>query len=157
MDIVVGRKICSNLMLAKDSLSRVVFYSELEPEGIEMNCIILIFYLNYIIIFPMMALRWEKLNESPSPSHMLMMHITAVCRHLEERHLIFALYVGHTDLLIVNSPLKFLSETKEDTVPKKASGGSIDRDIALAEVEKEKRFSFIKAWEDSEKSKAENK
>lgn len=30
-------------------------------------------------------------------------------------------------------------------------------DIALAEVEKEKRFSFIKAWEDSEKSKAENK
>lgn len=30
-------------------------------------------------------------------------------------------------------------------------------DIALAEVEKEKKMSFIKAWEDSEKSKAENK
>lgn len=30
-------------------------------------------------------------------------------------------------------------------------------DVALAEVEKEKRNSFIKAWEDSEKTKAENK
>lgn len=30
-------------------------------------------------------------------------------------------------------------------------------DIALAEVEKEKRLSFIAAWEESEKSKAENK
>jgi hypothetical protein len=30
-------------------------------------------------------------------------------------------------------------------------------DIALADLEKEKRLSFIKAWEDSEKTKAENK
>jgi hypothetical protein len=30
-------------------------------------------------------------------------------------------------------------------------------DIALAEVEKEKRLSFIVAWEESEKVKAENK
>lgn len=30
-------------------------------------------------------------------------------------------------------------------------------DVALAEVEKEKRESFIKAWEESEKTKAENK
>ncbi|KAF3441320.1 hypothetical protein FNV43_RR15234 [Rhamnella rubrinervis] len=40
---------------------------------------------------------------------------------------------------------------------KKPSGGSIDRDVALAEVEKEKKFSYIKAWEESEKTKAENK
>lgn len=30
-------------------------------------------------------------------------------------------------------------------------------DIALAEVDKEKKTSYIKAWEESEKSKAENK
>jgi len=30
-------------------------------------------------------------------------------------------------------------------------------DIALAEIEKEKRLSNVKAWEESEKSKAENK
>jgi len=30
-------------------------------------------------------------------------------------------------------------------------------DVALADLEKEKRLSFIKAWEDSEKTKAENK
>ncbi|KAJ6778261.1 hypothetical protein OIU74_002115, partial [Salix koriyanagi] len=46
---------------------------------------------------------------------------------------------------------------KTELVPKKVSGGSIDRDIALADLEKEKRLSFIKAWEDSEKTKAENK
>ncbi|KAB5569177.1 hypothetical protein DKX38_002970 [Salix brachista] len=46
---------------------------------------------------------------------------------------------------------------KTEPAPKKVSGGSIDRDIALADLEKEKRLSFIKAWEDSEKTKAENK
>ncbi|KAL6533150.1 hypothetical protein OROMI_027262 [Orobanche minor] len=35
--------------------------------------------------------------------------------------------------------------------------GSINRDAALARVETEKRLSLIKAWEESEKSKAENK
>ncbi|KAF5464227.1 hypothetical protein F2P56_014319, partial [Juglans regia] len=44
-----------------------------------------------------------------------------------------------------------------DAVVKGASKGSLDRDIALAEVEKEKRTSIIKAWEESEKTKAENK
>ncbi|KAK4769792.1 hypothetical protein SAY87_030324 [Trapa incisa] len=34
---------------------------------------------------------------------------------------------------------------------------SVDRDLALAEVEREKKESFIKAWEDSEKAKAVNK
>ncbi|KAA8520611.1 hypothetical protein F0562_014867 [Nyssa sinensis] len=40
---------------------------------------------------------------------------------------------------------------------KKNSRGSLDRDIALAQVENEKRLSFIKAWEEGEKSKVENK
>ncbi|KAM3309154.1 remorin [Capsicum chacoense] len=35
--------------------------------------------------------------------------------------------------------------------------GSIDRDAALALLTTEKRLSLIKAWEESEKSKAENK
>ncbi|KAK9040588.1 hypothetical protein V6N11_015733 [Hibiscus sabdariffa] len=48
-------------------------------------------------------------------------------------------------------------EKAPEPEPKKISGGSHDRDIALAEVEKAKRLSLIKAWEDSEKTKAENK
>ncbi|KAF5464225.1 hypothetical protein F2P56_014317 [Juglans regia] len=40
---------------------------------------------------------------------------------------------------------------------KKASKGSIDRDIALSEIEMEKRLSFVNAWEESEKIKAQNK
>ncbi|KAJ7951124.1 Remorin family protein [Quillaja saponaria] len=44
-----------------------------------------------------------------------------------------------------------------DPVKQKSSGGSGDRDIALADVEKEKKLSYVKAWEESEKSKAENK
>ncbi|XP_073016839.1 remorin-like [Primulina eburnea] len=39
----------------------------------------------------------------------------------------------------------------------KGHGGSIDRDAVLTRVATEKRLSFIRAWEDSEKSKAENK
>ncbi|XXG45285.1 hypothetical protein AAC387_Pa02g0407 [Persea americana] len=39
----------------------------------------------------------------------------------------------------------------------KSSGGSIDRDAVLARVETEKRMSLIKAWEESEKTQAENK
>ncbi|KAL0425976.1 UNVERIFIED_CONTAM: Remorin [Sesamum radiatum] len=40
---------------------------------------------------------------------------------------------------------------------KKSSKGSLDRDVALAKLEDEKRLSFIKAWEESEKTKVENK
>nr|KJB41295.1 hypothetical protein B456_007G097700 [Gossypium raimondii] len=47
-------------------------------------------------------------------------------------------------------------EKAPEPEPKKISGGSHDRDISLAEVEKAKRLSFIKAWEESEKTKAEN-
>ncbi|PKU80827.1 remorin [Dendrobium catenatum] len=41
----------------------------------------------------------------------------------------------------------------------KSSGGSgsADRDAVLARVENEKKMSLVKAWEDSEKVKAENK
>ncbi|ESW11887.1 hypothetical protein PHAVU_008G067400 [Phaseolus vulgaris] len=35
--------------------------------------------------------------------------------------------------------------------------GSLDRDIARAEVEKEKKLSYVKAWEESEKAKADNR
>ncbi|CAN0824810.1 Uncharacterized protein At3g61260 [Linum grandiflorum] len=44
-----------------------------------------------------------------------------------------------------------------ELAPKKISGGSHDRDVALAQLDKEKKSSFIKAWEDSEKSKVINK
>ncbi|KAK1261098.1 hypothetical protein QJS04_geneDACA001939 [Acorus gramineus] len=49
-------------------------------------------------------------------------------------------------------------EKVADPVPEvKPSGGSIDRDIVLTRVQTEKRMSLIKAWEDNEKTKAENK
>ena len=50
-------------------------------------------------------------------------------------------------LAVVEKPI-------EEPTPKK---GSVDRDVILADLEKEKKSSFIKAWEESEKSKAENK
>ncbi|XP_059312682.1 remorin isoform X1 [Lycium ferocissimum] len=46
---------------------------------------------------------------------------------------------------------------KPDSSTKKSSKGSLDRDVALAHLETEKRNSYIKAWEESEKSKVENK
>ncbi|KAA8516025.1 hypothetical protein F0562_019204 [Nyssa sinensis] len=50
-----------------------------------------------------------------------------------------------------------IADKTPDSPVKKISGGSLDRDVALAQIEKEKRFSLIKAWEESEKSKVDNK
>ncbi|KAL1546306.1 remorin-like [Salvia divinorum] len=44
-----------------------------------------------------------------------------------------------------------------EPIAKTSSKGSLDRDVALAMLEDEKRLSYIKAWEESEKTKAENK
>ena len=48
-------------------------------------------------------------------------------------------------------------EKTPDSAAKKTSGGSFERDVALANLEKEKQLSFIRAWEESEKSKVDNK
>ncbi|XP_060205075.1 remorin 1.4-like [Lycium barbarum] len=44
-----------------------------------------------------------------------------------------------------------------DFSSKESSKGSLDRDIALSQLENEKRSSFVKAWEESKKSKVDNK
>ncbi|XP_055808037.1 remorin-like [Solanum dulcamara] len=41
--------------------------------------------------------------------------------------------------------------------PKKSAKGSAERDTALAQLNNDKKSAFIKAWEDSEKSKVDNK
>ncbi|GER50991.1 remorin [Striga asiatica] len=46
---------------------------------------------------------------------------------------------------------------KPAAAEEKKAEGSIDRDAVLARVATEKRLSLIKAWEESEKCKAENK
>ncbi|KAL3837698.1 hypothetical protein ACJIZ3_022289 [Penstemon smallii] len=46
---------------------------------------------------------------------------------------------------------------KPEPVEEKKLEGSLNRDAVLARVATEKRLCLIKAWEDSEKSKAENK
>ncbi|KAG8381339.1 hypothetical protein BUALT_Bualt06G0112100 [Buddleja alternifolia] len=46
---------------------------------------------------------------------------------------------------------------KPEVEEEKKSEGSINRDAVLARVATEKRISLIKAWEENEKSKAENK
>ncbi|XP_061371576.1 remorin-like [Gastrolobium bilobum] len=48
-------------------------------------------------------------------------------------------------------------ETTPVPANKLSSRGSLDRDIALAELEKEKKNSYVKAWEENEKTKAENR
>ncbi|XP_041002847.1 remorin-like [Juglans microcarpa x Juglans regia] len=45
----------------------------------------------------------------------------------------------------------------EGSIEQKNTEGSINRDAVLARVATEKKISLIKAWEESEKSKAENK
>ncbi|GMP96233.1 hypothetical protein CsSME_00044964 [Camellia sinensis var. sinensis] len=45
----------------------------------------------------------------------------------------------------------------ENFAAEKKSGDPTDRDAVLARVETEKRFALIKAWEESEKTKTENK
>ncbi|KAL6495476.1 hypothetical protein OROGR_030039 [Orobanche gracilis] len=45
----------------------------------------------------------------------------------------------------------------DEPVARKGSKGSLDRDVALAKLEDDKKYSFVKAWEESEKTKVENK
>ncbi|KAF2315640.1 hypothetical protein GH714_040159 [Hevea brasiliensis] len=47
-------------------------------------------------------------------------------------------------------------EKAPESAEAKSTEGSVNRDAVLARVETEKRMSLIKAWEESEKSKAEN-
>ena len=57
---------------------------------------------------------------------------------------------------VVDEPEK----TPETPVPANklsSKGGSLNRDIALAELSKGKKLSYVKAWEESEKTKADNK
>jgi len=48
-------------------------------------------------------------------------------------------------------------EKEPEACEEKKPEGSVDRDAVLARVATEKRLSLIKAWEESEKSKSENK
>ncbi|XP_023926811.1 remorin [Quercus suber] len=50
-----------------------------------------------------------------------------------------------------------VKEKIADPAVEKSSEGAIDRDAVLAQVTTEKRLALIKAWEESEKTKAENK
>ncbi|KAL4602779.1 hypothetical protein ACB092_10G078300 [Castanea dentata] len=50
-----------------------------------------------------------------------------------------------------------VNEKIADPAVEKSSEGAIDRDAVLAQVATEKRLALIKAWEESEKSKVENK
>ncbi|KAL6499291.1 hypothetical protein OROHE_025954 [Orobanche hederae] len=52
---------------------------------------------------------------------------------------------------------KALSKVPAEPVARKGSKGSLDRDVALAKLEDDKKYSFVKAWEESEKTKVENK
>lgn len=58
-------------------------------------------------------------------------------------------------LMIVETEKK---EAAVGPVPSKISeGGSLDRDAVLAKLNSEKRLALVKAWEENEKAKAENK
>ncbi|KAI8546350.1 hypothetical protein RHMOL_Rhmol07G0109900 [Rhododendron molle] len=67
-----------------------------------------------------------------------------------------------TDDKVLNSKtLAVVAQVSEPAAEKKkdppAEKKPIDRDTALARVETEKRMALIKAWEESEKTKADNK
>ncbi|MCD7460477.1 hypothetical protein HAX54_043608 [Datura stramonium] len=49
-------------------------------------------------------------------------------------------------------------ETREtNPSPKKSSKGSVERDTVLAQLYNDKKSAFLKAWEESEKSRVDNK
>ncbi|CAN8286221.1 unnamed protein product [Cochlearia groenlandica] len=58
---------------------------------------------------------------------------------------------------VESKALAIVEQPIEEPTRKKKSSTSVDRDVILANLENEKKYSFIKAWEESEKSKAENK
>ncbi|KAL6320608.1 hypothetical protein AAG906_008608 [Vitis piasezkii] len=53
--------------------------------------------------------------------------------------------------------LAIVEKVPEPIEEKGSEGGSVNRDAVLARVATEKRLSLIRAWEESEKCKAENK
>ncbi|KAL9663822.1 hypothetical protein QQ045_019214 [Rhodiola kirilowii] len=55
------------------------------------------------------------------------------------------------------SVIPFQSGESEDCGNESFSGGIFDKDTEMAKVEMEKRMALIKAWEDNEKAKAENR
>ncbi|XP_059634140.1 remorin-like [Cornus florida] len=65
--------------------------------------------------------------------------------------------IPHPEEKADESKALVVADESPDPSVKKVSGGSHDRDIALAKVESEKKLSFVKAWEESEKTKVENK
>jgi len=56
-----------------------------------------------------------------------------------------------------SKPLAVVEKDPELAEQKSTEGGSVNRDAVLARVATEKRVSLIRAWEESEKCKAENK
>uniref|UniRef100_A0A2N9J2P7 Remorin C-terminal domain-containing protein n=1 Tax=Fagus sylvatica TaxID=28930 RepID=A0A2N9J2P7_FAGSY len=56
-----------------------------------------------------------------------------------------------------NKTLPPVTEKVADPAVEKSSGDVIDRDALFAQVATEKRLALIKAWEESEKTKVENK
>lgn len=63
-------------------------------------------------------------------------------------------------LVIVETEKKEAEKKEADVGPvpsKRSEGGSLDRDAVLAKVNAEKRLALVKAWEENEKAKAENK
>ncbi|CAK9141867.1 unnamed protein product [Ilex paraguariensis] len=67
---------------------------------------------------------------------------------------------------LVPNPTKEVPPSKSPPTPEKVADpgvekrsilDAIDRDAALAKVENEKKSALIKAWEDNEKTKADNK
>ncbi|KAL3498805.1 hypothetical protein ACH5RR_041537 [Cinchona calisaya] len=57
----------------------------------------------------------------------------------------------------IEKPIFVAEKAADHQEDEKSKVDSKDRDVALARVELEKRLALIKAWEDSEKAKADNK
>ncbi|XP_059629284.1 remorin-like isoform X2 [Cornus florida] len=92
----------------------------------------------------------KKLESDEAPSDPPSEHTEAPTDIAEEKSVIMA----------PSSPDEKLSQSKPLALVLKLSDseeGKSSEDDVLARVEKEKRLSLIKAWEENEKSKAENK
>ncbi|GJZ81081.1 remorin-like protein [Tanacetum coccineum] len=76
---------------------------------------------------------------------------------LEEKAIIPVEPIEEKPVVVDDSKAIVPVEKPAETVEEKPSEGSVNRDAVLARVSTEKKDALIRAWEESEKSKAENK
>ncbi|XP_023886923.1 remorin [Quercus suber] len=96
-------------------------------------------------------------TETPSDPPPPVEHVHETPKDVTEEKSVIPLPPADDGEKPVESKALAIVEKAPECADQKSNEGSVNRDAVLARVATEKRISLIKAWEESEKSKAENK